>query len=122
MYLGYLCPIEEFHLYGYVSNTHIKVRPTTSHNSLQPLANACNPPRASEKVAISCGGGGGVGGIETVLRIRRCYPDLPTSPLISFFPISPSSSSRWRRGKVVTLPSRSFRICASRCTTSMSTR
>ena len=25
MYLGYLCPIEEFHLYGYVTNTHIKI-------------------------------------------------------------------------------------------------
>ena len=30
MYLGYLCPIEEFHLYGYVSNTHIKVRGATA--------------------------------------------------------------------------------------------
>mmetsp|Transcript_78393 Transcript_78393/g.153390 ORF Transcript_78393/g.153390 Transcript_78393/m.153390 type:complete len:110 (+) Transcript_78393:112-441(+) len=26
MYLGYLSPIEEFHLYGYVTNTHVKVR------------------------------------------------------------------------------------------------
>jgi hypothetical protein len=25
MYLGYLCPFEEFHVYGYVTNTHIKV-------------------------------------------------------------------------------------------------
>ena len=25
MYLGFLCPVEEFHLYGYVTNTHIKI-------------------------------------------------------------------------------------------------
>jgi len=25
MYLGYLCPLEEFHMYGFVTNTHTKV-------------------------------------------------------------------------------------------------
>jgi hypothetical protein len=25
MYLGYLCPLEEFHLYGFVTNTHAKI-------------------------------------------------------------------------------------------------
>jgi len=25
MYLGYLCPVEEFHVYGYATSTHVKV-------------------------------------------------------------------------------------------------
>ena len=46
MYLGYLCPIEEFHLYGYVSNTHIKyivaLEEREGGNTAQPeLQNLC---------------------------------------------------------------------------------
>jgi hypothetical protein len=31
MYLGYLCPVEEFHVYGYATSTHVKVAYSAKH-------------------------------------------------------------------------------------------
>ena len=62
MYLGYLCPLEEFHLYGYVSNTHLKIivaveeqaGATTAQPELQALCKQCHQIYANQVRSVTC--------------------------------------------------------------------